>query len=636
MFRRLSTRWALAVLLSVALPFVGFAAWVETHVSQRLAEDAVRFHLLSTASDLADQLDGELQERWQDLEYLAGVPLVSWFVGGPEEERPLFESTVQDLFDRMARLSGVHGLVLAVDRDGRVLATDRGAEGQEASDTLRRAALGLDLAGVPWLEEVLARGRASLGFGTASALLGLPAGGPPFVGMAVRLSPGSGEEPSGAVVALMGTDRLQARIESFGVRRLGATGEQPLQDLYASSYAWLWGPDADTILAHPTRALVGTRVSELQEGELQPLVEAARGAPWGMYPDYTFRGIQKKAAFKRTAAPEQGGFGWTVGIGADFSDIYAPVQEVSRTLLLAAALGLVSAAVLTFFVARRTAQPIQELEAHTRRLAAGDLEQRLGWSRRDELGDLARGFDRMAGELAEGRRAAMRADKDAAWREMARQVAHEIKNPLTPISLSIGLLRRAREEGSPEAESILVRTMDMIERQVAAMREIARDFHSFAGQHRDLEPVDLGALLDEVLELSAAWAAEQGVQLVREGDGGLVLGDPGELRRALLNLVSNAIEASDEGGELRARCGVLGHEVEVELVDSGRGLDPEQEQHLFEPYFTTRTSGTGLGLAIVRRVVEDLGGRVSLENRSEGRGAVARIVLPLWEQGAAS
>jgi nitrogen fixation/metabolism regulation signal transduction histidine kinase len=434
----------------------------------------------------------------------------------------------------------------------------------------------------------------------------------------------------------MGTDRLQARIESFGVRRLGASGEQPLQDLYASYYAWLWGPDADTILAHPTRALVGTRVSELQEGELLPLVEAARGAPWGMYPDYTFRGIQKKAAFKRTASPEQGGFGWTVGIGADFSDIYAPVQEVSRTLLLAAALGLVSAAVLTFFVARRTAQPIQELEAHTRRLAAGDLEQRLGWTRRDELGDLARGFDRMAGELAEGRRVAMRAEKDAAWREMARQVAHEIKNPLTPISLSIGLLRRARDEGSPEAESILVRTMDMIERQVAAMREIARDFHSFAGQHRDLEPVDLGALLDEVLELSAAWAAEESVQLVREGDGGLVLGDPGELRRALLNLVSNAIEASDGGGELRARCEVRGNEVEVELVDSGRGLDPEQVQHLFEPYFTTRTSGTGLGLAIVRRVVEDLGGRVSLENRSDGRGAVARIVLPRWEQGAAS
>ena len=137
-----------------------------------------------------------------------------------------------------------------------------------------------------------------------------------------------------------------------------------------------------------------------------------------------------------------------------------------------------------------------------------------------------------------------------------------------------------------------------------------------------------------MLELSAAWAAEQGVQLVREGGGGLVLGDPGELRRALLNLVSNALEASDEGGELRARCAVVGDEVEVELVDSGRGLDPEQAQHLFEPYFTTRTSGTGLGLAIVRRVVEDLGGRVSLENRSDGRGAMACIVLPRWEPGA--
>lgn len=636
MLRRLSTRWALAVLLSVALPFIGFAAWVETEVSERLAEDAVRFHLLSTAADLADQLDDELRERWQDLEYVAGVPLVSWFVGGPEEERPLFESTVQDLFDRMARLSEVHGLVFAVDRSGRVLVTDRG-EGEGAAG-LRQRARALELEGAPWLDEVLSEGRATLGFGTAEHLLGLGDEGTPFVGMAVRLEPASGAEPAGAVVALMRTDRLQARIESFGVRRLGASGDEVREDLYGSSYAWVWGPDADTILAHPTRALVGTRVSGIQGGELLPLVEAARGAPWGMYPDYTFRGIQKKAAFKRMQPVSGSGTsGWTVGVGADFTDIYAPVEQVSRTLLLAAGVGLLSAALLTFFVARRTAQPIQELEAHTRRLAAGDLDERLGWSRNDELGDLARGFDRMAGELAEGRAVAMRAEKDAAWREMARQVAHEIKNPLTPISLSIGLLRRARDEGSPEAESILARTLDMIERQVAAMREIARDFHSFAGQHRDPEPVDVGALLDEVLELSAAWAQDEAVEVVREGSGGVVLADPGELRRALLNLVSNALEASEGGGRLVARCTVEGEapgsQVVVELIDSGKGLDPEQEAHLFEPYFTTRSSGTGLGLAIVRRVVEDLGGHVSLRNREDARGAVARLALPLHAAG---
>ena len=396
MLRRLSTRWALAVLLSVALPFIGFAAWVETEVSERLAEDAVRFHLLSTAADLADQLDDELRERWQDLEYVAGVPLVSWFVGGPEEERPLFESTVQDLFDRMARLSEVHGLVFAVDRSGRVLVTDRGRG--EGAAGLRQRARALELEGAPWLDEVLSEGRATLGFGTAERLLGLGDEDTPFVGMAVRLEPASGAEPAGAVVALMRTDRLQARIESFGVRRLGASGDEVREDLYGSSYAWVWGPDADTILAHPTRALVGTRVSGIQDGELLPLVEAARGAPWGMYPDYTFRGIQKKAAFKRMQ-PVSGSdtSGWTVGVGADFTDIYAPVEQVSRTLLLAAGVGLLSAALLTFFVARRTAQPIQELEAHTRRLAAGDLDERLGWSRNDELGDLARGFDTWRG-----------------------------------------------------------------------------------------------------------------------------------------------------------------------------------------------------------------------------------------------
>ena len=162
------------------------------------------------------------------------------------------------------------------------------------------------------------------------------------------------------------------------------------------------------------------------------------------------------------------------------------------------------------------------------------------------------------------------------------------------------------------------------------MREIARDFHSFAGQHRDPEPVDVGALLDEVLQLSAAWAQEEAVEVAREGSSGVVLADPGELRRALLNLVSNALEASDGGGRLVARCTVEGEapssQVVVELIDSGKGLDPEQEAHLFEPYFTT-AEWDGLGLAIVRRVVEDLGGHVSLRNR-ETRGAQSRLALP--------
>ena len=629
MFRRISTKWTLAVLVAVAVPLIGFSIWVDREVSQPLADDAVRFHLLSTATDLADQLDTALHERMQDLEYLAGIPLVNWHVSGRAEDRETWEPTVQDLFDRMVRLSGDYSIVVAVGRDGKVLVTNRlDAESQGANPST----LEVDVSGQPWFSQLMSEGRTAIGFGTMSEIFGVEGDGRPYVGLAVRLESLEEEAAAGAVIGLMHTDRLQGWVEEFGVRRLGRDGTQITEDLYTSSYAWIWGADADTIVAHPTRRLVGQKVSNLEQGSLLPLVEAARLEPWGMYPDYNFRGVQKKAAFKHLVPVEEGGFGWVVGVGVDYGDIYAPVEAVSRTLLLATMVGLFLAAVLSFFVARRTLQPILELERHTRRIAAGELDARLGSTRRDELGDLARSFDSMTEDLARSRSRLVRAEKDAAWREMARQVAHEIKNPLTPISLSISLLRRARKENSPEADSILERTMDLVARQVDAMRDIASDFHAFAGQHTDPGPVEAGDLMDEVLELTHAWAEKLGVEVVREGDGGCLLADAGELQRALLNLVSNALEALEgvgQGGRLTACVSTEGDRVVILLTDTGPGLDPDQESNLFNPYFTTRSSGTGLGLAIVRRIVGDLGGSVSLKAGPEGIGAEARIELPL-------
>ena len=590
MFRRISTKWTLAVLVAVAVPLIGFSVWVDREVSQPLADDAVRFHLLSTATDLADQLDTALHERMRDLEY---------------------------------------SIVVAVGRDGKVLVTNRlDAESQGASPST----LEVDVSTQPWFAQLMSEGRSAIGFGTLSEIFGVEGDGRPYVGLAVRLESLEEEAAAGAVIGLMHTDRLQGWVEEFGVRRLGRDGTQITEDLYTSSYAWIWGADADTIVAHPTRHLVGQKVSGLEEGSLLPLVEAARLKPWGMYPDYNFRGVQKKAAFKRLKPVEEGGFGWVVGVGVDYGDIYAPVEAVSRTLLLATMVGLFLAAVLSFFVARRTLQPILELERHTRRIAAGELDARLGSTRQDELGDLARSFDSMTEDLARSRSRLVRAEKDAAWREMARQVAHEIKNPLTPISLSISLLRRARKENSPEADSILERTMDLVARQVDAMRDIASDFHAFAGQHTEPGPVEAGDLMDEVLELTHAWAEKLGVEVVREGDGGCLLADAGELQRALLNLVSNALEALEgvgQGGRLTARVSTEGDRVVILLTDTGPGLDPDQESNLFNPYFTTRSSGTGLGLAIVRRIVGDLGGSVTLKAGPGDIGAEARIELPL-------
>ena len=207
---------------------------------------------------------------------------------------------------------------------------------------------------------------------------------------------------------------------------------------------------------------------------------------------------------------------------------------------------------VTFVVARRTTQPVQDLEAFTRRVASGDLDAQVPVHGHDELSDLARSFNRMTLRLKENSEQLVKAEKDAAWREMARQVAHEIKNPLTPIQLWASLLKRAHDDQSPEFENILEKTIDVVQKQVRTMRDIAKDFYRFAGEHRDPMPVPVDEVLAEVLTLNSAWASEEGVEMTRtgedvgdSGDGLTVLADPDELRRALVNLLSNAMEALD-------------------------------------------------------------------------------------------
>jgi nitrogen fixation/metabolism regulation signal transduction histidine kinase len=251
---------------------------------------------------------------------------------------------------------------------------------------------------------------------------------------------------------------------------------------------------------------------------------------------------------------------------------------------------------------------------------------------RDELGDLAQSFNHMTVELAESRSRLVKAEKDAAWREMARQVAHEIKNPLTPISLSVDLLKRARDEKSPQFDSIFDRTVDLVQRQVDGMRQIASDFSAFAGAHKpDPEVVDAAAVFQEVLDLNSAWAAETGIEVERELESALVFVDRGELRRVLINLVSNALEAMSRGGELTASvkrvAGSTGGQVEIQVRDTGVGISTEVRQRLFEPYFTTRTGGTGLGLAIARRLVDLMAGTIEVIPNPGGAGTPARVIL---------
>jgi two-component system, NtrC family, nitrogen regulation sensor histidine kinase NtrY len=220
-----------------------------------------------------------------------------------------------------------------------------------------------------------------------------------------------------------------------------------------------------------------------------------------------------------------------------------------------------------------------------------------------------------------------------AWGEMARQVAHEIKNPLTPIKLSVQHLRRAHLDQRPDFGAILERNVEAILREIDRLSEIARAFARFGTPAEAAEPgapaaaIDVAAVAEETLALYRAGAS--GTEYRLEADGRpLGVARPTELKEVLVNLLENAREAVGGGGDVEIRVAAVdgGEWVDVTVADTGEGIPAELLPRIFEPQFSTRTSGTGLGLAIVRRIVESWGGEVSAESEP-GVGTRVRLRL---------
>jgi signal transduction histidine kinase len=230
----------------------------------------------------------------------------------------------------------------------------------------------------------------------------------------------------------------------------------------------------------------------------------------------------------------------------------------------------------------------------------------------------------------------VRSSRLEAWAEMARRIAHEIKNPLTPIQLSVGHLRKVRRSEDPRFDRVLEDCLDTIENQVRSLRGIAAEFSDYARLPRlRTEAIRAEEVLEEALAPYRA-APPPGIRLEAqvEPETPPLVADRALLARALANLIQNALEAMPDGGTLSLRArrdsrGEVagGNGVALEVRDTGAGMDSETLSRLFEPYFSTKSRGTGLGLSIVRKTVEEQGGRVAV--RSEpGRGTEITLVLP--------
>ena len=312
-------------------------------------------------------------------------------------------------------------------------------------------------------------------------------------------------------------------------------------------------------------------------------------------------------------------------------EVEVALDDLDRTINLASVLFLGLAAGLAHSMSRRISGPIQALTQATRRVARGDLEARVETSSQDELEGLVEAFNQMAGDLARQRADLERSNRLAAWGEMARQVAHEIKNPLTPIQLSAEHLRRVFRDPDVDFPAALEACTGTILKQVQILRDIATEFSAFARPPAAEQGlVDLAALATGVVRPYLG-VLPAGVRLELDAQAGLppVVGDRRLLERALVNLLENALQAIGEEGRItvRLRSPEAQGRVEIVVEDSGPGLGPEAAARAFEPFFSTKTGGSGLGLALVKKIAESHGGGVGLESPGNG-GALALMWLP--------
>lgn len=308
-------------------------------------------------------------------------------------------------------------------------------------------------------------------------------------------------------------------------------------------------------------------------------------------------------------------------------------QQIRSAALLSGAAGIILAILLSGWAAARVTRPVEQLARAARDVASGNWNTQVTVASSDEMGELAESFNRMTRELLAQKERLVQAERVAAWRELARRLAHELINPLFPLQLTVQNLLRARQQGPQQFEEIFQESSSTLLSEIANLKAIISRFREFSTMpHPQFQQIQLNEVVQNVGRLfQAQLRAPEHVSIECK----LELADPMEpiaadpdlLHRALSNLVSNAMDAMPRGGILTLLTRQEGNLSYVEVTDTGIGLTPEECERVFAPYYTNKPHGTGLGLAIVQSLVSDHGGRISVRSKP-GLGTTFVMQLP--------
>ena len=288
------------------------------------------------------------------------------------------------------------------------------------------------------------------------------------------------------------------------------------------------------------------------------------------------------------------------------------------------------AGIIALFIANRITRSFSIISDRMKRVSLKTGNEEIVWNRKDEIGELVNEYNKMVRQLDVSAEMLARSEREGAWREMARQVAHEIKNPLTPMKLNLQYLQMAIDKDSPDVQNISLYVANILLEQIDHLSKIASDFAQFAniGNTR-LQLFNVNQMVDNIATLYATnEQVEIDVDLYPHEV--LIEADKTQVNRLFTNLLQNAVQAVPRGrkAQLEIKSDLLGDEILISVKDNGNGIPPAMVHKIFTPNFTTKSSGTGLGLAMCKGIVEKMNGRIWFETK-ENEWTVFYVQIPV-------
>ena len=313
-------------------------------------------------------------------------------------------------------------------------------------------------------------------------------------------------------------------------------------------------------------------------------------------------------------------------------------RQILKTAVSVAFAAVFIGLFLSWWISKRITRPVEELANGARDVASGRWDTHIDVQGSDEIGQLAGAFNDMTRTLAAQKEKLVQTERVAAWRELARRLAHELRNPLFPLQITVENLQRARQLGPAQFQEVFSEATATLKAELSNLNTIVGRFSDFSKMPApQFSRVSVNEVLRNAVRLFEPQFTAVGkpaitteyflTESLPEIDA-----DPDLLHRAFQNLVLNALDAMPAGGSLTLRTADGQDAVRIEVADTGKGLTPEECSRLFTPYYTTKQLGTGLGLAIVQSVISDHHGTISVTS-DEGRGTTFRIELPKRQQG---